>query len=165
MSRKTEKRSMMLLRPIRQDEEFAKQEFARTRGEVQAMELRISRCNKALAVHDEFARRAILAGGEAAGLGFYRQCVGQLRDELMQAREQLDRMNVRLQSQRQELVRLMKQRKAFEQLIERLKLGRAASESRLASKELDQVDSAQRNWRLENAAASPLDPTLEGNPR
>jgi len=155
----------MLLRPIQQAEDLARQEFARTRGEVQLAESRIRACEQALAVQDAFARRAILGGGEAAGLAFYRQCVGQLRDEMTASRGQLDRLNHKLQAQRQELVRLMKQRKAFEQLIERLALERDADESRLATKELDQTDAAQRHWRLDSDAAGPLDPAIEGQLR
>lgn len=151
----------MLLKPVCQQEEQARQEFLRARQQAEAAQAALGKCRGAMAAHDQWARAAILAGGDGAALAHYRQCVAELAETMSRGRGNLARMRETLGVRRDEMVRWMKQRKALEQLVGRLEAKAAADRARSAARELDQLHAAQTFWRSEDPRAGRERPLSE----
>jgi hypothetical protein len=150
-----------MVRPIRQQEEAAHQDFAATRAQAGVLEGRIARLQQGLAIQDAFVRRSLAGGEEPAAWEFYRQCVADLGGQLAACRRELAGVTRKLQTQREELLRLMKQRKAFEQLIERLAVEESARVGRIEVKEADQAHAVQRQWRGQQSWPGQAQETVE----
>jgi hypothetical protein len=137
---------MFLLRPIRRQEQQARQDFLQARQEAAGLEAGVGLCVEALALQDAWAREALRAGGPV-DLSAYRQRTSDLNGELSARRAALGEAKRKLQGRRQELVHWMKQRKAFEQLLRRRQAQAAAEAARKDTRELDHVHAAQAAWR------------------
>jgi flagellar export protein FliJ len=141
-------RLALLLRPLRQQEQEARQLFAAARQQAEALEADIRRCLGALAAQDGWAAGAVRAGQGAGGLAFYRRCVAELRGELARKRPELASAQETLQARRTELAQRMKQTKAMERLIERQEARAAADAMHKEVRELDQAHAAGMAWRM-----------------
>jgi flagellar export protein FliJ len=135
----------LLLSPIRQREQQARQDFARATQHVQALEADARRARLAMGEQDRWARSAIDAG-PGADLAGYRQAVTELGEELVRKGRELAAANERLQARRRDLVELMKQRKAMERLLHRQEAEAAADGLRKDTREMDQAHAAQVAW-------------------
>lgn len=152
MAERNQTRLRLLLRPLRRQEQQARQAFLRMRQEAQALEAGVRSCRVALALQNDWARAALQAG-RPASLAAYRQRVDDLSSELARKRAALAAVEEKLQAQRRELVECMKQRKAFDHLLRRQEATAAATDARRAARELDHVHAAQAAWRAEDDAS------------
>ena len=156
MSENDQSRLQTLLRPLREREQQARQEFLRARRAVQELEAGIGRCHAALAERDAWARE-MLAAGRTADLALYRQCVADLGHELAGKRRELEEEARRLQAGRGQLVQRMKERKAIEQLLRRRQAEAASAALRKETAAQDHLHAAGAAWRAQtNAQLQPI---------
>ena len=149
MSNTPQARLTLLLRPLLQEEQRARQEFARTRQQEQTLESDLLRCRIAMASHDAWAGKAA-RGDDPVDLAFYRQCAAELADELARNQTELRAVREQLRERREELERRMKQRKAHEGLLRRQEALAAADAQHRSVREQDHLHAAQLAWRLEH---------------
>jgi flagellar biosynthesis chaperone FliJ len=139
-------RLQLVVEPARQEEEQARQEFARARQQAQVVEEALARLVAAMAGQDDWARGVFRAGG-AANVGSYRQCAADLREALLAKRTELAQAQEELHTRRGELALRMKRRKGLEQALRRREVQAALDASRKAARELDQDHAARLAWR------------------
>jgi len=165
MDTREQKRARALLRPMRQREDLASLDFARSRGDVAMLEEHIVRLERSLAVHNEFARQAlapqVIAGRATRGrstiaapadLSFYRKCVADITGELADCRQRLRLAQQTLQRRQEELLDARKQHKVFEQLAEKVDARANAHAQQRATAEMDHAHEAQRSWQRSDPA-------------
>jgi flagellar biosynthesis chaperone FliJ len=146
MAQKDQSRLSLLLTPLRQQEQEARQDFLRAEQGVRGLEADIRRCQAALASQDAWARQR-LQTGQTQDLVLYRQCVAELGHELARKRDDLASARQKLQERRRELVQRMKQRKATEQLLRRKEFQAASDALRKEIAAQDYLHAAQMAWR------------------
>jgi flagellar biosynthesis chaperone FliJ len=150
-----QRRAKALLRPMRQQEELAVQQFAAAKSEVSLLQDRLAGLHRSLAVHNEFARQTLAASRPAgtAELVFYRKCVADITSELADCCRCLATAEQAMQLCQDELLEARKQRQAFEQFAEKVDVRAKTNERRRTTAELDQTHEAQRSWQQAGVAA------------
>ena len=137
----------MLLRPLRRQEELARQNLARARSEAQTVEARLMDLRRNLSAQNDFARHAVTSGGTAASLASYRRQVVDISVAMTQEQRRLAASLQAVEQTRQSLLGAMKQRKAMEQLARKLASRQAVQTQRRGVKELDDIHAARQAWR------------------
>lgn len=141
----------LLLLPLLQEEQRARQELERVRQEERSLESDLLRCRLAMASHDAFLRRAEEAG-DAVDLAFYRQCAAELAGQQARVEADLAAARQRLRPRREELARCLKRRQAHEKLLARVASRAAADAARRDVREQDQAHAGHAFWRREELA-------------
>lgn len=141
--------SAMLVRPVKQREEIARQAFTDARQEVEAVESNIRHLQRALATQNERARRTLLDAREAASLTLYRRCVCDIACALAGEKRRLGQANEALSKYRDDLIEAMKQRKAMDLLVQRQLAIENMVHQREQGREADHLHNARMAWRME----------------
>jgi flagellar biosynthesis chaperone FliJ len=155
MADRNQSRLKTLLKPLRRQEQQAQQVYLRAAQEAQALGAGIRCCRIALALQGNWVRGALHAG-RPADLATHRQCVSDLKDQMARKRAALAQLAEKIEAQRQDLVRCMKQRKAYDQLLHRQEAEAAAAVARVETRELDHVHAAQAAWRTDDERSAVL---------
>ncbi len=142
MSRRSARRTEVLLKLRKRSENAAMQQFSRAVDDAETIAHRLVLLRRALRMHSDALREMLPVGADAMNLCLYRQCVTDIRQAIAEKTNRLETIRCSLPQRKTDLFDAMKQRKAMGALKDRQLARRAADERRLDVRQWDEAHAA-----------------------
>ena len=162
MVSRQERRLAVMLRPMRQNEDIARQAFARARGRAQEYMDEIARLEAELREQHAWARRRLSNYDVPAKMQAYRYAVGMIQLKLRRIRRLADQAQLDLEQRRVEFAEALARKKAFAGMLDKSARMRKERVGCSEARELDRMHAASRAWQRHNNNQDSLDMWMSG---
>ena len=149
MVSRQERRLAVMLRPMRQNEDIARQAFARARGRAQEYMDEIARLEAELREQHAWARRRLSEYDVPAKMQAYRYAVGMIQSKLRSNSSTADQAQ-RSRTSAAWICRGAARKKAFARMLDKSARMRKERVGCSEARELDRMHAASRAWQRHN---------------